>query len=133
MLDSSPVDDVRTTLETCLRDAGARLAALVESDGLVIDDAHDPEAAPSDAPSLDLALAAAEATDLWNVADRLYRSGVGATEVRDLRTGSADATVLLRRLDGGAFVMLVVPGSDDPDAARDALERASLRIEEALA
>ena len=132
MLGSPAMDDVRTTLEACRRDAGARLAALVGIDGLVIDDARDPTADAATGGPIDLALAAAEATDLWTVADRLHRTGVGAPPVRDVRTSGDDATVLLRRLRGDAFVMLVAPGADS-DAAREALDRASPRLEEALA
>lgn len=133
VLDCPSVDDIVTTLEACRSRIEARLAMLVGADGLVIDEARAGGAEPGSAGELDLPLVAAEATDLWAVAARLHAAGIGTTPPNELTLGDANDRVVLRRLGGGAFAMLVGVSIDRSDDARAALVEAVPRLEEALA
>lgn len=133
MLDFRLVDELRAILDACRNDASARVVALVGRDGLVIDEVAGAADAAEAAPDVDLALAAAEATDLWTVASRLHVDALAAVAPGELASHAGDADVRMRRLASGAFILLVLPAASDAAAARAALDAAAPRLEEALA
>lgn len=129
MIQSSGMDDLAALLETCRLHTGATAAALVGRDGLVIERAG----AGDTVGGADLALGAAEATDLFGVADRLLMDAFAAGEALECRLSSRDTALHLARLREGAFVLLVLPAGSDPTEARAALDAARIGLEAGLA
>ncbi|MDZ7801366.1 MAG: hypothetical protein U5K81_11315 [Trueperaceae bacterium] len=123
------MDTVRDLLETCRRDADADVALLVGADGLVIEQAG-PERGGADT---DLPLAAAEATDLLRVADRILRDAVAAGTAHEAWCAAGATSVHLARLDEGAFVLSVSGGPADPARARGAVAQVADRLRAVLA
>lgn len=110
------------------------MAAVVGRDGLLIESvvATADVATASDAVS-DLPLLGAEAAGLLTAADRLSTEALGAAGVEETWIRSADAAVLIRRLQDRSFVVLVVAGDTDPAVARDAVHVVAPGVEAALA
>jgi predicted regulator of Ras-like GTPase activity (Roadblock/LC7/MglB family) len=127
------VDEIRATLEACRGQARARIVVLVGRDGLIIDQATGPAPVEEVAPAVDDELAAAEATELLTVADRLFAEALGTIAPHEVAAFAGDASVRLRRLAGGDALMLVLPAGADPGEARAALDAAVPRLDEALA
>lgn len=117
MLDSRSMDDLERLLERCRADAVGRAAALIGRDGLVIE-----TAGAVDDASLDLALAAAEATDLLAVADRLFADGLDERPAREVWIRADASALMMRRIGDDAFALLVLAADADPGAARGALD-----------
>jgi predicted regulator of Ras-like GTPase activity (Roadblock/LC7/MglB family) len=127
------VDEIRATLEACRGQARARIVVLVGRDGLIIDQATGPAPVEEVAPAVDDELAAAEATELLTVADRLFTDALATAAPEEIAAFAGDAVVRLRRLAAGDAVMLVLPAGADPGEARAALDAAAPRLDEALA
>lgn len=122
------MDDLQRSLDRCRSEAGARAAALVGRDGLLIE-----TAAGDAAHGADLALAAAEATDLLVVADRLFADALDEGPTDDAWVGTGASSLLVRRLASGTFVLLVMDAGTDPTAARAAIAAVAESIDGALA
>lgn len=128
------MDELEQHLHDCLARADGRVAAVVGRDGLLIESvvAGSDVATASDA-ARDLPLVGAEAADLLTAADRLATDALGAAGVEEAWLRSADAAVLIRRLQDRSFVVLVVAGDADPAVARDAVHAVAADVEAALA
>jgi len=128
------MDELERLLNDCLARAGGRVAAVVGRDGLLIESgvAGSDVATASDAVE-DLPLVGAEAADLLTAADRLTTEALGAAGIEETWLRSADAAVLIRRLQDRSFMVLVVAGDTDPAVARDAVHAVTPDVEAALA
>jgi len=128
------MDELERHLHDCLARSEGRVAAVVGRDGLLIESvvATADVATASDAVS-DLPLLGAEAAGLLTAADRLSTEALGAAGVEETWIRSADAAVLIRRLQDRSFVVLVVAGDTDPAVARDAVHVVAPGVEAALA
>ncbi len=128
------MDELERHLHDCLARADGRVAAVVGRDGLLIESvvAGSDVATASDAVR-DLPLVGAEAAELLTAADRLSTEALGAAGVEETWLRSADAAVLIRRLQDRSFVLLVVAGDSDPAVARDAVHAVVPGVEAALA
>ncbi len=122
------MDDLERLLEGCRSRVGGRAAALVGRDGLLIE-----TAGASDDAALDLALAAAEATDLLAVADRLLEGALDQGPATETWCRAPGAALALRRLGEDVFVLLVLPPDGDPVTVRAALDDVQDDVEAALA
>ena len=127
------MDDLAALLDRCRHDAGATVAALVGRDGLLIERAEDAPFAAAGGDGNDLPLAAAEATDLFSVADRLLMDAFAAGDTREAWLAARGATLHLSRLEGGAFTVMLLPPGAEPAAARAALSAARDGLEAGLA
>lgn len=128
MLDSRSMDDLERLLERCREDADGRAAALIGRDGLVIE-----TAGTVDDERLDLALAAAEATDLLAVADRLFADALDERPAYEAWVRSGASALLMRRVGDDAFALLVLAADADPATARGALDAAETDLAAVLA
>lgn len=128
------MDELERHLHDCLARADGRVAAVVGRDGLLIESvvAASSVATTSDA-ARDLPLMGAEAADLLTAADRLAVEALGAAAVEETWLRSADAAVLIRRLQDRSFLVLVVAGDSEPATAREAVHAVVPEIEAALA
>lgn len=137
------MEDLAALLDRCRRDAGATLAALVGRDGLLIErtgrtgsegsagrTGSAPAAPPGDP---DLPLAAAEATDLFTVADRLLMDALAAGSAREAWLVGDAWAAYASRLNDGAFALLVLRVDADPSVARSAIDAAREGLEAGLA
>ena len=121
------MDDLLALLDACRHAVGARVAALVGDDGLLIERTGSDDGASD---GYDLEWTAAEATDLRNVADRLTSDALGAGPTTSLTARTGDLAVRLERCGDGAFVLLV----GDAAAGATALpEELRARLAEATA
>ena len=122
------MDDLLALLDACRQAVGARVAALVGDDGLLIERTGADEDGASD--GYDLEWTAAEATDLRNVADRLTSDALGAGPTTSLIARTGDLAVRLERCGEGAFVLLVGDAAAGATALPDDLR---VRLAEATA
>ncbi len=121
------MDDLLALLDACRQAVGARVAALVGDDGLLIERTGPDDGAPD---AYDLEWSAAEATDLRTVADRLTSDAMGVGPTSSLTARAGEVAVRLERCGDRAFVLLVGDAAAGATALPDELRA---RLAEATA
>lgn len=127
------MDTLHELLDSCRREARAEVALLVGADGLVIEQAGPGGDGARHASALDGSLAAAEATDLLRVADRILRDALALEATHEAWCANDESAVHLARLGEGIFVLSLLAGDADPVRARGAVAQVAGRLRAVLA
>ncbi|MEX2502523.1 MAG: hypothetical protein WD336_09110 [Trueperaceae bacterium] len=132
------MDDLPALLDACRQAAGARSAALIGDDGLLIERIGDDEpprlGGDEGVASDDVAWTAAEATDLCTVADRLVADAMGVGPARTVLVRTGETAVRLERCGDDAFLLLIGnDGAAGGPVASDLSDELRMRLREAVA